>query len=333
MNGSESYLTSSLTSTSTLMAADTASTTVRSPIRSQTRHWQRSWMALLKILVVVSISWLPLTAAAGSGSKSKSGSGSGASAADPYDCKGNTPFLLQDPRDNTCLGPNGFTVCDERALWVLNRRVDRVDTYSLAAFLPPTSPAAGGHCLERKTSFFGLIGRDRIGLGRCSKRSSKNWKFEFVDSNHVLLSTKGMCLIRGALGFANSVSLKPCPPSLSSPSDIPLSSRASSFEPSFPLQLVYSPTAIHENGFYIKASDGTCFDGASFVSCYGSSGATRLLWGIGMRYVNGEAIRYLFLFHPKERHQCLTNKGNHYYLITDVPACIYLSGVRVNFHC
>ena len=23
---------------------------------------------------------------------------------DPYDNKGNTPFFLQDPRDNTCLG-------------------------------------------------------------------------------------------------------------------------------------------------------------------------------------------------------------------------------------
>jgi hypothetical protein len=218
--------------------------------------------------------------------------------ADPYDCKGNTPFLLQDPRDNTCLGPNGFTACDERALWVLNRRVDRVGTYSLALFLPPTTANnhnAAGHCLERKTSLFGLIGLNRIGLGKCSKRSSKNWKFEFVDgggSNNVLLSTKGMCLVRGALGFANSVSLKPC----------------SELKPDQQLKLTYSPTAIHENGFYLKASDGSCFDGSSFRSCYGV-GASKLLWGIGMRYVGGEAVRYLFLFSPKERHNCLVHKG------------------------
>ena len=64
--------------------------------------------------------------------------------ADPTDCKGNTPFLLQDITDNTCLGPYGFTVCDERALWVLNRLVDREKTFSLATFLPPQP---GGICL------------------------------------------------------------------------------------------------------------------------------------------------------------------------------------------
>ena len=35
--------------------------------------------------------------------------------ADPNDNRGNTPFFLQDPNDETCLGPEGFSVCDEQA--------------------------------------------------------------------------------------------------------------------------------------------------------------------------------------------------------------------------
>jgi hypothetical protein len=49
---------------------------------------------------------------------------------DVNDNRGNTPFFLQDPYDQMCLGPNGFTVCDEAALWVLLKRKGR-KTYSL----------------------------------------------------------------------------------------------------------------------------------------------------------------------------------------------------------
>lgn len=41
---------------------------------------------------------------------------------DLNDNRGNTPFYLQDPYDEMCLGPHGFTACNEQALWVLTRR-------------------------------------------------------------------------------------------------------------------------------------------------------------------------------------------------------------------
>ena len=205
---------------------------------------------------------------------------------DPNDCKGNTPFLLQDVRDNTCLGPYGFTICDERALWVLNRRVDREKTFSLATFLPPNT---GGICLERKTALFGLIGLSSVGLGKCTKRSSKNWEFEFVNKTMVRLSTKGMCFSRGDDGNANAISLNECSSTV-------------------PLLLKYNPTSVHENGFYLKAADGSCFDGHEFRSCVGA-GSNKLLWGIGIKYVRGEGQRYFFGFTPKERNTCLTTNG------------------------
>ena len=34
---------------------------------------------------------------------------------DPNDNFGNTPFFLQDPYDDMCLGPNGFTACSEQS--------------------------------------------------------------------------------------------------------------------------------------------------------------------------------------------------------------------------
>jgi hypothetical protein len=44
---------------------------------------------------------------------------------DLNDNRGNTPFYLQDPYDEMCLGPQGFTACNEQALWILTRRQAR----------------------------------------------------------------------------------------------------------------------------------------------------------------------------------------------------------------
>ena len=176
---------------------------------------------------------------------------------DVNDNKGNTPFFLQDPQDQTCLGPNGFTVCDERSLWVLTRRAGK-KTYSLVSLL---NPSPYGMCLERKYSFFGLFGSDRVGMGLCSQGGSKNWDFNFVDKTHVKISTKGQCLVRGKKKFMNSISVQNC--------------NKGEFTP-----LVYHPTSVHEAGFYLKAADGACFDGEKFRSCEGR-GADHLLWGVG----------------------------------------------------
>jgi hypothetical protein len=207
--------------------------------------------------------------------------------ADPNDNKGNTPFFLQDPYDQTCLGPNGFTVCDERSLWVLTRRAGKKNTYSLVSLL---NPSPYGMCLERKNNFFGLIPGDRVGMGLCSKSGSKNWDFSFVDKQHVKLSSGGQCLVRGKKTYKNSMSLQNC--------------KDGEFIP-----LVYHPTSVHEAGFYLKAADGTCFDGSKFRTCTGR-GSESLLWGIGVKYIGGKANRYFFNFSPEERGKCIVARGS-----------------------
>lgn len=199
---------------------------------------------------------------------------------------GNTPFFLQDPYDETCLGPNGFTVCDERSLWILTRRAGQ-KTYSLISLL---NPSPHGMCLEKKTSFFGIFGSDQVGMGLCSRIGSKSWEFNFVDNTHVKLATKGQCLVRGKKTYKNSVSVQNC--------------KKGEFLP-----LVYNPTSVHEAGFYLKAGDGSCFDGSKFRSCEGS-GSNMLLWGIGIKYVWGKANRYIFNFHPQDRGNCLVAQGS-----------------------
>jgi hypothetical protein len=206
---------------------------------------------------------------------------------DHNDNRGNTPFFLQDPYDQMCLGPKGFTVCDENALWILTKRTGK-KTYSLVSLLNPH--ASGGLCLETKTTFFGLLGTDRVAIGSCNSGRAKSWDFEFIDQTHVKLSNKGKCLVRGKKTFKNSVSVQSC--------------SKNEFLP-----LIYHPTAVHENGFYIKAADGTCFDGAKFRSCEGA-GSNKLLWGVGIRYIWGEAKRYFFSFHVQDRSNCLLSSGS-----------------------
>jgi hypothetical protein len=204
---------------------------------------------------------------------------------DATDHKGLTPFFLQDPTDQMCLGPNGFTVCDENALWLLTRRTGK-KTYSLVSFLHPQTTA----CLTKQTSFFGLLGSDKLTLGSCNSNAAKGWKWDFVDQSHIKLSNNGLCLVRGKKNMKNSISLQNC-------------------NKEEHVTLLYHPTAVHENGFYIKAADGTCFDGQKFRSCTGA-GANKLLWGMGLKYVWGEPKKYLFNFALSERSNCIVAKGN-----------------------
>lgn len=206
---------------------------------------------------------------------------------DPNDNKGNTPFFLQDPKDGTCLGSNGFTVCDERALWLLTRRVGKKNTYSLVSFFNPTQ---NGMCLEQKHSFFGLFATDNIGVGACDSGGAKNWEFEFIDKTKVKISAKDQCLVRGKRKYKNSVSLQSC--------------KRGEYLP-----LVYHPAEVHTAGFFLKAADGACFDGSKFRSCEGE-GANKLLWGVGVKYIGGKAHRYIFNFHPDERSTCIVAKGS-----------------------
>jgi hypothetical protein len=153
-----------------------------------------------------------------------------------------------------------------------------------------TNPSSDGVCLERKSSLLGIFPSDTLGMGQCTKSGAKSWAFTFVDKTHVKLSVGDKCLVRGKKKYKNSASLQPC--------------SKGEFLP-----LIYHPTALHENGFYLKGGDDTCFDGEKFRSCEGK-GASQLLWGIGVKYLWGEARRYFFSFSIAEKGLCLTSKGN-----------------------
>lgn len=206
------------------------------------------------------------------------------SSKDANDLRGLTPFFLQDPYDQMCLGPHGFTNCDERALWLLTRRNGK-KTYSLVSFLNPNQE---GSCMQRKPTFFGLLSSSSLSLGSCKRGNAKAWEWEFLDKQLVRLTNNGQCIARGKKGHKSSISLEPC-------------------KSNEVLPLLYHPTSVHENGFYLKSADGSCFDGAKFRSCTGS-GSGSLLWGVGIKYVWGEANQYLFSFSKKEK-TCLNRKG------------------------
>lgn len=218
---------------------------------------------------------------------------------DVNDNRGQTPFFLQDPYDQTCLGPDGFTVCDETTLWVLTARAGKKDTYSLVSLLSPNSY---GKCLTKKSA--GLLGwlgftTDRLSLGPCEKNDAKSWSFDFVDKTHVKLSLNGKCLVRGKKKYKNSVSLQSCESKNSKGQFLPM---------------VYHPTAIHQAGFFLKAADGKCFDGSKFTTCEGSTSyVSKLMWGVGIKYAWGKAQRYFFNLNVNERGpgNCLVSAGGN----------------------
>ncbi|RYG96243.1 hypothetical protein EON65_54715 [archaeon] len=103
---------------------------------------------------------------------------------DRNDNRGLTPFLLIDRTDNMCLGPKGFTNCDEGALWILTTRVGK-STYSLVSFQHPKEQT----CLTRD-SFLGVFASNNLKLGNCGSNHAKSWQWEFVE-DYVRLSNGG----------------------------------------------------------------------------------------------------------------------------------------------
>lgn len=143
--------------------------------------------------------------------------------------------------------------------------------------------------MERKSSFFGLFSSDTVGIGSCNNPGSKSWVFNFIDKKHITLSIKGKCLSRGNKKYKNTLSLKSC-------------------STGNPYPLIYHPTALHENGFFLKGADESCFDGEKFRACSGKN-SHQLLWGLGVKYDWGEAKRYFYSFSVNERGNCLVSKG------------------------
>jgi hypothetical protein len=206
---------------------------------------------------------------------------------DPNDVRGNTPFWLRDANDGTCFTAEGFSTCDEKALWMLTRRAGR-KTYSLVSLLNYHPKSA--YCLERKTSFLGLFGSNKLGYGVCNKDGAQSWEFEFVGQSNVRLSSRGQCIVRGKRTYKNSISTQSC--------------KKGEFAP-----LKYVNSHVHDKGYLLKAADGTCFDGNRFRICDGT-GQRTLYWGVGIKFLWGKSNRYMFNFSPTEQNYCLVGKGS-----------------------
>jgi hypothetical protein len=65
---------------------------------------------------------------------------------------------------------------------------------------------------------------------------------------------------------------------------------------------------MHQAGFFLKSADGRCFDGSTFKNCAAEE-TTKLLWGVGIKYVWGKAQRYFFNFHYTGRDNCIVASG------------------------
>jgi hypothetical protein len=192
---------------------------------------------------------------------------------------GSTAFFLQDPTDGQCLGVNGFSICDESAVWIITPRTG-TKNYSFVSLF---SPSRRGLCLEVRKRWLDHL--PSVGLGSCASKSSKNWNFQFTGTDSLKLLNGPLHLTRG-LPYRNSISM------------------ASTGDP---IMLRYQPTTIHDAGFFIKSGDGLCFDGDGFCPCKSPSS---LLWGVGVRFDRagtGQAARFLHNF--RERTACLESIG------------------------
>lgn len=194
----------------------------------------------------------------------------------------NIAFFLQDPIDGQCIGAQGFSICDESAVWILTPRTGSKN-YSLVSLFGASSK---GLCLDLKKKWFDdLI---LVELGSCASKNAKNWNFQLMSSEGMVLTNGGRQLTRG-LPFHNSI--------------------AATSTAAAVTVLHYQPTTIHDAGFFIKSSDGLCFDGDYFRPC---TNLISLLWGVGVKYnYRGEAKRFIHNFN--NHNICLESKGSRVY--------------------
>lgn len=217
------------------------------------------------------------------GSSSKDNRSKNSTLNDLSDLRGSVPFFLQDSSDRTCLSPMGFTLCDERALWIFAKRTNKGkgNLFSLISML--YSPSPSKMCMAIETKLWGIIKTDNIVMDSCNKPLSQQWNFDFIDKKNMRLSSKDLCMVRGKKSFRNQVSVQKC--------------SLNEYQP-----IAYHPTGAHDMGFLLKASDGSCFDGNRFIPCQGES----IYWGVGIRFYRGEAKRYFHKVDEKESNYCLT---------------------------
>lgn len=205
---------------------------------------------------------------------------------DSYDNRGKALFWLQDPRDNTCLSQTGFGVCDEGSLWMLAERKEG------SALVSPFETDNSDMCLVRK---YCHSAESPAGLGQCKHCGAKHWAVTKDRRGYVKLSEHDgrNCLVR------------------SKPS--PKGNKFKRYKNSYELQhcdigytgLVLAKADLND-GFYLEAADGFCFDGERFVAC--SPNNRQLRWAVGVRFAGGrQAERYFYK--TAESDVCLTRTG------------------------
>lgn len=207
---------------------------------------------------------------------------------DPYDNRDRPLFWLQDPRDNTCLGPQGFGVCDEASLWML------ADRKGGAALVAPFETGNAQMCLDRKWCH---SAESPVAIGPCKACGAKHWQVTKDRRGYVKVSEdKGKnCLVRSKplpggkqdkiRRYKNSAMMSHCEKGYTG--------------------LVLAKAELND-GFFLQAADGFCFDGDRFVAC--DVNDWRLRWGVGITFKNnGQAYRYFYKIF--EEGVCLQRTG------------------------
>jgi hypothetical protein len=59
---------------------------------------------------------------------------------------------------------------------------------------------------------------------------------------------------------------------------------------------------------FTQLHQSQCFDGSKFRDCAGR-GQDFLQWGVGVKFIYGEAKRYFFNFNIQDRNSCITSQG------------------------
>jgi len=215
------------------------------------------------------------------------------------------PFHLQD-RDGSCLSVGGsFGLCNTENLFMYLPKANKKDGHSLVTLLSPPDDS-GSSCLSRVSPKGASSALAKGGV--CSSSGAKNFEL-ILDKQSgryfVTANEQKACLVRTAHSSAARKRLADLRKKKNS--DV-FDSRylhngasiQSCKEGGTLLQIVESNH--HDTGFWIQASDGTCFDGSKFKACDAS--LTSLAWGWGFD-TSGKTGASRFLYRWYDPSKCL----------------------------
>jgi len=228
--------------------------------------------------------------------------------------RGLVPFHLQD-RDGSCLQLDGyFGACTTESLWLY--APSNNDGHAFISMMKPKGDYAAT-CLTRaspkgKTS--------AITAGACKTAGAKNWQLVLDKQSGMYFlasNDKQGCVVRTAHSTEARKRQEAArkkgkrdvydPRFLFNGASIQSCKEGGSL-----LQIV--ETNLHDVGFWLKASDGSCFDGKIFRSCDQTNAA--IVWGWGLRTAkSGDVVKFLYRWHDSKT--CLVKDGT----ATNVGSC------------